>query len=168
MATPISSHVSVRLKPVRNSVVKFFFVWIYLIASTRNTLGNNIGIALFVTCIFAIHALITPSVLEKIATVSAFHDIVELVLNKLVAMHFVDLFLLLSDCTLSSETADTIVGPFRTPAGLFKIKRQMNLTGRLQDEPRINCNVRWIVNTRGDAWGCRRWRLLCWVRVRTR
>lgn len=54
-------------------------------------------------CIFAICALHSSRILQKVSTKSAAHDVVELLKQELVTIKFVDLFLALPDGTLSIE-----------------------------------------------------------------
>lgn len=120
MTTPISAHICVWLKPMRNAMVELFFVWIYLVTSPRNALCDNVRVTLFVTGVLAVHTLVSTSVFEEITTVCTFHDIVKLMLDKLVAVHFMNLLLLLSNGTLSSETTNSIVGSLSASTSLFK------------------------------------------------
>lgn len=87
-----------------NPVVDLLLVGIGLIVCLADTLGDNLGIAFAMASILAVRALHTCGVLEEISTQRTAHDVVELLGDKLVALLFVDLFLLLADGTLSVET----------------------------------------------------------------
>src|SRR5690242_3295596 len=87
-----------------NAVVDLFLVRISLSITLADTLGNNAGVALVVTSVLAIFALHTRRVLKEISAEGTAHDVVKLVLDKLVAEHFVNFLLALSNSTLSAQT----------------------------------------------------------------
>lgn len=62
--------------------------------------------ALLVTGISTIFALVTNGVEQEVTAESAQHDLVELLLNEFVAVHLVHFSLALSDSSLSSEAAE--------------------------------------------------------------
>jgi hypothetical protein len=70
----------------------------------RDTLGNDLRIALFVTSVVAIRTLHAGSVFEELATEGAAHDVVELLLHELVAILFDDLFFTRANSALSTES----------------------------------------------------------------
>jgi hypothetical protein len=71
---------------MRDAMVELRLVWIRLGVGLGNAFSNHLGIALLMASISAIRTLHTGSVLEEIATEGASHDIVELLLHKLVAI----------------------------------------------------------------------------------
>ena len=85
-------------------MVDLLFVWVGFVIGLADTLGNDLGIAFLVTGIFAVGALHPGRILEKFSAQSAPHHIIELLLDKLVSLLFVNFFLLLSDRALSIET----------------------------------------------------------------
>jgi len=89
---------------VGNAVVDLLLVRIRLGVALRDALRNNTRVALRVTCVLTILTLHTRRILEKFSAESTAHDVVELVLHKLVAVHFVDFFLALPYGALSSES----------------------------------------------------------------
>jgi phosphatidylglycerophosphatase A len=104
MAAPVGRHVGEWLEPVRNAVVDLLLVRIRLSIALADTLGDNSRITLGVASVLAVLALHASRVLEELPTERTTHDVVELVLDELVAVHFVHLFLSLADGTLSSKT----------------------------------------------------------------
>lgn len=68
-----------------------------------NALGDDLGVALFVTGITTVLALVPFSSKEELLTKSTHDGLVELALNKLMTVHFIDIALSLSDGTLSTE-----------------------------------------------------------------
>jgi hypothetical protein len=104
VATPIGRKVGEAFETMRNPVVDLLLVGIGLIVGLADTLGDDLGIAFTVASILAVRTLHTRGVLEEISTQRTAHDVVELLGDKLVALLFVDLFLLLAHGTLSVET----------------------------------------------------------------
>ena len=69
-----------------------------------NTLGDNLGITLFMTGISTIFTLVSLSSKEELLTQSTHDGLVELSLDKLVTVHLVDIALTLSNGTLSTKS----------------------------------------------------------------
>jgi hypothetical protein len=88
---------------VRDAVVDLFFVRIGLGVALADTLCDHAGIALGVASVLAVLALHTCRVLEEIPAKCAAHNVVELVLDKFVAVHLVNLLLALTNGTLSTK-----------------------------------------------------------------
>lgn len=104
MTAPIRTHVTIRLKAMRNPVIELRFVWIALCVGLADALGDHLWIALFVTHIFAVCALKANGIFEQLPTEGAAHDVVELLRNKLVTVQLVDIFLSLADGTFAIQT----------------------------------------------------------------
>jgi hypothetical protein len=134
VTAPIGRDVVEGLEPVRNAVVDLLFVRIGFRIALADTLGDDASITLGVTGILAVFALHTGRILEEISAKRTAHDVVELVLNKLVAVHLVDLFLALSNSALSSQTK------IHLPLSVFldEAELELDLSSRLQVEPSID------------------------------
>jgi hypothetical protein len=104
MAAPIGSNVRKRFEAMWNTVVDFLFV-AFPSVGLGYTLGDNFFIALFVASVSTILALISEGVEEKIVTERTEHELVELSLHELVAVHFMHFTLALPDSSLSTKTA---------------------------------------------------------------
>lgn len=87
-----------------NAVVDLLLVWIRFVVGLADTFGDNLRVTLAVAGVFAIRALHASGILQKVATKSTAHDIVELLCNELVALFLVNLFFLLADGSLTVET----------------------------------------------------------------
>lgn len=104
MATPIGGKVGKPFEAMRNAVVDLLFVGVGFVVGLADTLGDNLRVALFVTCVLAVGTLHTRSILEKFSTQRTAHDVVELLGDELVALLLVNLLLLLTNGTLTVET----------------------------------------------------------------
>ena len=116
-------------------MVDLLLVWVRLCIGFADTLGNNACVALCVASIFTVLALHTSRVLEKVSAKRTAHNVVELLRNKLVAVHLVNLFLPLSNGTLTIETKiewSSVLGL------LGETNCQVNCSSRLESEPGIN------------------------------
>ena len=89
---------------MRNTVIDFGLVRIRLVIGLRDALGNDFPIATFVTRKLAVRTLHASRILKQFSTESAAHNVVELLLDKLVAILFVDFFLSLTDGSLTSKS----------------------------------------------------------------
>ena len=85
-------------------MIELGFIWICFCIGLCDTLGDNLGVALFVTRVFAVRALHAGSTFEELSAQCAAHDIVELLLNELVSVLFNNIFLALTDSTLAAKT----------------------------------------------------------------
>ena len=85
-------------------MVDLFLVLVRLIVRFTNALRDNFRIAFCVTGILAVCTLHPGRVFEEISTKRTSHDIVELLLDELVALFLVNFFLFLSNGSLSIET----------------------------------------------------------------
>lgn len=134
MAAPIGRDVGEGLEPVRNAVVDLLFVRIGFGIALADTLGDDAGIAFVVAGILAVFALHTSRVLEEIPAKRTTHDVVELVLDKLVAIHLVDFLLALSNSALSSKTK------IRLSLSVFldEAELELDLSSGLKVEPSVN------------------------------
>ena len=104
VAAPVSGDIGEALETVRDAVVDLLLVGIGLVVCLADTLGDDLLVALAVAGILAVRTLHTRSVLEELSAQRAAHDVVELLGNELVALLFVNLFLLLAHGTLAVET----------------------------------------------------------------
>lgn len=85
-------------------MVEFGFVRVRLGIRLRDALGDHFGVTLLVTRVVAVCTLHTSRVLQEIAAQRAAHDVIELLLHKLVPVLLDHIFLSLTDSTLSAET----------------------------------------------------------------
>lgn len=67
-------------------MVKLLLIRVGLCVRGTNTFGDDLGVAFLMTSVFAVLALHTSRILQKISAKSASHDIVELLKNKFVAI----------------------------------------------------------------------------------
>lgn len=104
MTAPICAQVVELLESVWNAVIDLFLVWIALRIRLADTFGDNACVTFSMTSVFAVFTLHSRRVFQEVATESTTHDVVELLSDKLVTIHLVDLFLSLSDGTFSVET----------------------------------------------------------------
>ncbi len=86
---------------MRDAMVDLLLVRIRLGIALANALGDDTRITLCVASVLAVLALHAGRVLEEVAAKGASHNVVELVLDELMAVHLVDLLLALADGTLS-------------------------------------------------------------------
>ena len=85
-------------------MVDFLVFAIRFVVSLANAFRDDFWIALCVACVLAVCTLHAGRVFEKFSAKSATHDVVELLLDKFVALLLVDFLFLLADGTLSIET----------------------------------------------------------------
>lgn len=113
-------------------MVDLLFVRIRFGIALADTFGDHAGIALGVAEVFAILALHARRILKELSAKSASHDVVELVLNKLVPVHLVDFLLALSDGTFTPKTEINLT----SVVVLFvEADFKLYLTRRLEVEP---------------------------------
>lgn len=86
MTTPIGAHIRKYLKPMGYPMVKLLLIRVGLRVRGTDTFGDDLGITFLVTSVFAVLALHTSRVLQKISAKGASHDIVELLKNKFMAI----------------------------------------------------------------------------------
>lgn len=104
MAAPVGGDVGEPFEAMGNAVVDLLLVWVGLVVCLADTLCDNLGVALAVTGVLAIRALHACSILEEFSAQRTAHDVVELLGDKLVALLFVNLLLLLAHGTLTVQT----------------------------------------------------------------
>lgn len=104
MTAPIGPHVGEILEPVWDAMIELLLVRIGLRIRFADTFGNDFGIALFMARIFAILALHTGGVFQKLSAKGTTHDVVELLENKFMAVQFVDFFFALADGAFTVKT----------------------------------------------------------------
>lgn len=134
MAAPIGRDVGERLEPVWNAVVDLLFVRIGFSIALADTLGDDARITFVMAGILAVLALHTSRVLEEISAKRTAHDVVELVLDKLVAIHLVNFLLALSNSALSSQTKIHL----SLSVFLDEAELELDLPSRLKVEPSVN------------------------------
>jgi len=106
VAAPVGSKVREWDETVRDLVVDLLVVGVnHLRVALADTLGDHARITLGVASVLAFLALHAGRVLEELGAESAAHNVVELLLNELVAVHLVNLLLALTDSTLTPETS---------------------------------------------------------------
>ena len=128
MAAPVGCHVRIRVEPVRDAVVDLLFVRIGLSVALADTFCDHAGIALGVASVLAVLALHACRVLEEIPAKCAAHNVVELVLDEFVAVHFVNFLLALTNGTLSTKTE---INGAAVSVGLDEAHLQLDLPCRL-------------------------------------
>jgi hypothetical protein len=104
MTAPIGPHVRKVLEAMRNTVVELLFLWICFVVCFADTLCNHVSVAFPVASVFAVCALHTGRVFEEVSAQGTSHDVVELLLNEFVAVHFVYLLLSLTNSTFTVKT----------------------------------------------------------------
>ena len=141
MAAPVCAHIREFVEAMRNTMIDLLLVWICLGVGLADTLGDNTSITLCVASIFAILALHTRRVFEKISTESTTHDVVKLLRNKFVAVHLMNFLFSLTDSTFSVESEIERSLVLRL---LCEAKGQVDSTRWLQCKPRINRLCRYV------------------------
>lgn len=117
---------------MRDTMVDLLLLGVGLSVTLADTFGDDAGITLGVASVLAVLTLHTGRVLEEVAAQRTSHDVVELVLDELVAVHLVDLLLALTDSALSAKTEVYL------PAVLVRLHEaqlQVDLTRGFQIEP---------------------------------
>jgi hypothetical protein len=104
MATPICTDVRKGCPAMRNTMVNLGLVGVGFGVGLCDALGDDFAVTSFVASEFAVGALHASSVFEQFSAKSTSHDVVELLLDELVAVLLMYLFLLLSDGTLTTES----------------------------------------------------------------
>lgn len=132
MTAPVGCDIRERLETMRNAVVDLLFVRVRLGIGLADTLGDDARVTLDVTCVLAVLALHAGAALEEIAAEGTAHNVVELPLDKLVAVHLVHLLLALPDGTFSAQTK---VDGAAIRVLLEEAQAQLDLPGRLEVEP---------------------------------
>lgn len=135
MAAPVRGHVREWLEPVGDAVVDLLLVRVRLCIALADALGDNAGEALCMTGVLAVLALHPGRVFEELAAERAAHNVVELLLDELVAVHLVDVLLSLADSALSSQAK---VDWAAILVRLVKADRQVDPPAGLQVEPAID------------------------------
>ena len=109
-------------------MVDLLLLRIRLSVAFADALGDDAGITLGVASVLAVLALHACGILEEIAAECTPHDVVELVLDELVAVHLVNLFLTLPDGAFSAETKINLSSVL---VRLDKAHLELNLARRL-------------------------------------
>jgi hypothetical protein len=120
---------------VRNAVVDLLLVRVGFGIRFANALRNHTLVALGVACVFAVFALHAGRVLEEITAERAAHDVVELLLDKLVPVHLVHFFFALTHGTLTTKTQIDLSSVL---VHLVEVQLKMNLAARFQREESVN------------------------------
>jgi hypothetical protein len=90
---------------MRYAMVNLALIWIRLGIGLGDAFGDDFAVAILVACELAVCTLHTGSILEKFSTQSATHDVVKLLLDKLVSILLVNFFLAGTNGTLSTDTS---------------------------------------------------------------
>ncbi len=85
-------------------MVDLFLVRIGLVVRLADALCDDFRVAFCVAGVLTVCALHSSRVLKEVTTKRTAHNVVELLLDKFVALLFVNFFLLLSNSSLSVET----------------------------------------------------------------
>ena len=85
-------------------VIELLFIRIRFVISFADTLCDDLGKAFLVASVFAVFALHSDGVFQEVAAKSASHDVVEVLRNEFMSVHFMDLFLPLADGSFSVQT----------------------------------------------------------------
>lgn len=104
MTTPICTNVGEIVEALRDTVIDFLFVWVCFVVGFADTFGDDFGVTFGVTRVLAVCALHSSRVFEEVTTERAAHNIVKLLLDKLVALLLVHFFFLLAHSALTIET----------------------------------------------------------------
>lgn len=104
MTAPIGTRIEKVSPAVRNAVIDLRLIGIRLSIGLRDTLRDNLRVALLVTREFTVGTLHTSRVLEEVAAKRASHDVVKLLLDKLVAILFVNFVFLLTNGTFTTKS----------------------------------------------------------------
>jgi hypothetical protein len=104
MTAPISAHVGKVLKSMGDTMVEFSLIGVGFGVRLRDTFGDHLRITLFMASVVAVRTLHTGSVLEELSTESAAHDVVELLLNELVAVLFDDVLFTRANSAFSTKS----------------------------------------------------------------
>lgn len=86
-------------------MVEFGFIRIGFGVGLGDTLGDDLWITFLVASVIAIRALHTRGVFEEFTTESTTHNVVKLLLNKLVAILFDNLFFTLTNGAFSTKSS---------------------------------------------------------------
>lgn len=89
---------------MRDAMVDLLLVRIGFRVALADAFGDNASVAFGMASVLAILALHPCRVLEELAAKSTAHNVVKLLLHKLVTVHLVDLLLPLADGALSPKT----------------------------------------------------------------
>lgn len=103
VATPLRSHIGYRLESMRNPVLNLFFIRTPFIIGLRDTLCHHFLVTLPVASVLAIGTLHSRRVLEQFTAERTAHDVVELLFDKLVPIHLVNLIFPGTNGALSSK-----------------------------------------------------------------
>lgn len=107
MAAPVGADVCDRLEAMRDTMIDLVFV--LPSSSFRYTLCDHLLVALLMASVPTVFALVASSVEEEITAERAFHELVELLLNKLVSIHLVDIPFTHTKSTLTTKTSERCV-----------------------------------------------------------
>jgi hypothetical protein len=89
---------------MRDAMIELLLLRVGLVVCFADTLCNDVPVAFLVTSVLAVRTLHTSRVFQEVSTQSASHDVVELLLHELVAVHFVHFFLSRTDSALTIQT----------------------------------------------------------------
>jgi hypothetical protein len=89
---------------MRNPVVEFRLIRIGFGVRLCDALGDHFAIALFMARVLAVRALHSSRVLQEISAQSAPHNVIELLLDKLMPVLFMDFLSPLSNGTFPVQT----------------------------------------------------------------
>lgn len=106
MAAPVWAQVRVRLESVGDVVVNLVLIALGLNVRLRDALCEDFGVAVLVTHVAAVVALVAVARDQELVAERTEDDLEELALDKLVAVHLVDLALALLDGSLAAEPAE--------------------------------------------------------------
>lgn len=134
---------------MRNAVINLRLIGIRLSIGLRDTLRDNLRVALLVARKFAIGTLHTSRVLEEVAAKRASHDVVKLLLDKLVAILLMNFVFLLTNGTLSTKSK-IVVALFLVL--LHKAHGHVDSPNRLEGKPRLDKNWSGLRDGRA-TWG---------------
>jgi hypothetical protein len=137
MAAPIGSRVEKVCPTMGNSVIDLGLVGIRFSIGLGNALRNDLRITFLVACELAVGTLHTGRILKEIAAECASHDVVELLLDELVAILFMDFIFLLPNSTFAAET--NVVCALLLVL-LHETHSHVNFTYGLEREPRLDKN----------------------------
>ena len=103
MAAPVRAHVGKVLESVRDTVIQFGFIGVRFCIRLRDTLCYHFRVTFLMASVLAVRTLHASSILEELAAESAAHNVVELLLHKLVPVLLVHLLFALANGSLAAE-----------------------------------------------------------------
>lgn len=137
VTTPICANVGDGLETMRDAMVELVFVSVLVGICLGDALGNHLCKALSVAGVLTVFTLIA-AVDHELATQSTAHNVVKLLFDELMAVHFMDFLSSLSDSTSTTQLVQgTTVGSLT-----HKVDSKQHFTRGLYIKPRLDAVLR--------------------------